>query len=92
MGISLKDFNKIVEKKNKTNKELLKFMEDGRVYSTNEIQKFLDINQTATLQRLKKLASNEYIELFKNDRIYQWKKIKEIEDKENYSGYGFYGY
>lgn len=92
MGISLKDFNKIVEKKNKTNKELLKFMEDGRVYSTNEIQKFLDINQTATLQRLKKLASNGYIELFKNDRIYQWKKIKEIEDKENYSGYGFYGY
>jgi len=90
MPIELKDYRDIKEKVVRTDKELLKFMQSMILYTTNDIQEFLEINHTATLQRLKKLVPGGYIKLYTNNRIYQWEKIKDMEDKEIYRGYGFY--
>jgi len=64
-------------------------MKKEELYTTNQIQKFLDINHTATLGRLKKLKRDKFIKLTMRKRIYQWEKIKDIPEKELYSGYKF---
>ena len=89
MTKSLKEFSEIQERKIKTDKELLSFMKPKAIYTTNDIQKYLDINHTATLGRLKKLNKQGYVELI-NERIYKWKKLKDFIEIESVKGYKFY--
>lgn len=88
MTKNLKEYSQIKEKKTKTDEQLLKFMEYNRTYTTSNVQEYLKINHTATLQRLKKLAKQGYLRLIE-DRIYRWEKIKDKEQKESYEGYYF---
>ena len=91
MPITVKEFNNIKERKIKSDSNLLGFMDFEENYNTNDIQKFLEINHTATLQRLKKLNRQGYLELVVTPkRNYRWKKIKDIEEKEDVTGYMFY--
>ena len=91
MPITVKEFNNIKERKIKSDSNLLGFMDFEENYTTNDIQKFLEINHTATLQRLKKLNRQGYLELVVTPkRNYRWKKIKDIEEKEDVTGYMFY--
>lgn len=89
MTKTLKEFLDIQERKIKTDKELLSFMDQDTIYTTNDIQKYLDINHTATLGRLKKLNKQGYVKLI-NERIYKWKKLKDFEEEESVKGYKFY--
>lgn len=88
MTKSLREFSNIKERRTKNDKQLLGFMKPDTIYTTSNIQKFLEINHTATLQRLKKLSRLGYIRLI-NERIYKWIKLKDIEEKEDYSGWTF---
>lgn len=88
MPIDIKEYKKIKERKVKDDSVLLDFMEMEKWYTTNDIQKFLNINHTATLQRLKKLSKRGYIELGVH-KIYRWKKIKSLEEVEIMDGYKF---
>lgn len=91
MPITVKEFNNIKERKIKSDSDLLGFMDLDEHYTTNDIQKFLEINHTATLQRLKKLNRQGYLELVVTPkRNYHWKKIKDIEEKEDVTGYMFF--
>jgi len=91
LPITVKEFNNIKERKIKSDSDLLGFMDFEESYITNDIQKFLEINHTATLQRLKKLNRQGYLELVVTPkRNYRWKKIKDIEEKEDITGYMFY--
>lgn len=90
MPIELNKFYKIKETKIKKDKDMLKFMHTGKRYTTNDIQKFLEINHTATLQRLKKLVRQGFLKLHVHRRIYNWEKIKDIEEEEITGGYKFY--
>jgi len=90
MPIELSKFFKIKECKIKKDKDMLRFMHEGQSYTTNEMQKFLEINHTATLQRLKKLANQGFLKLHINKRIYNWEKIKDMKEEEIISGYKFY--
>jgi len=90
MPIDIKQFNEIKERQVKDDRDLLDFMKKDEWYTTNDVQKFLKINHTATLQRLKKLNERSYIEL-KIDKIYKWLKVKDMEEKEIIGGYKFYG-
>ena len=90
MPIELNKFFKIKENKIKKDKDMLKFMHIGKRYTTNDIQKFLEINHTATLQRLKKLVRQGFLKLHVHRRIYNWEKIKDIEEEEITGGYKFY--
>ena len=91
MPITVKEFNNIKERKIKSDSDLLGFMDLEESYNTNDIQKFLEINHTATLQRLKKLNRQGYLELVVTPkRNYLWKKIKDIKEKEDMTGYMFY--
>lgn len=64
-------------------------MRQGESYTTGQVQKFLDINHTATLGRLKKLQKLQYVKLKMQKRIYHWEKIRDIPEKEITSGYKF---
>lgn len=64
-------------------------MHPGELYTTNQVQKFLDINHIATLGRLKKLQRQKYIKLTMRKRIYRWEKIKDIPEAEIFEGYKF---
>jgi len=86
LPIKLKKYSTIKEKISKNDQELLLFMRFDELYNTNKIQTFLDINHTATLGRLKKLKNQGYVELIMVKRIYKWRKIKDIPEKEIYSG------
>jgi len=88
MPIGIKEYKKIKEREVKDDSVLLDFMEMKTWYTTNDIQKFLNINHTATLQRLKKLSKRGYIELGVY-KIYRWKKIKSLEEVEIMDGYKF---
>jgi len=91
LPITVKEFNNIKERKIKSDSNLLGFMDFEENYTTNDIQKFLEINHTATLQRLKKLNRQGYLELVVTPkRNYRWKKIKDIKEKEDITGYMFY--
>lgn len=91
MPITVKEFNNIKERKIKSDSNLLGFMDFDENYTTNDIQKFLNINHTATLQRLKKLNRQGYLKLVVTPkRNYRWKKIKDIEEKESLTGWQFY--
>ena len=87
LPIKLKKYSNIREKRSKNDQELLLFMRPGELYITNQIQKYLDINHTATLGRLKKLQRQGYIKLKMKRRIYHWEKIKDIPEKEIFEGY-----
>ena len=89
MTKSLKEFSEIQERKIKSDDELLGFMKPDVIYTTNDIQKYLDINHTATLGRLKKLSRLGYVQLI-NERIYRWKKLKDMEIEESMDRYMFY--
>ena len=91
MPINIKEFNNIKERKIKTDSDLLEFLDFNEIYVTNDIQKFLEINHTATLQRLKKLNRQGYLKLIVTPKKnYCWEKIKDIEEKEDWTGYAFY--
>ena len=91
MPINIKEFNNIKERKIKTDSDLLEFLDFNETYITNDIQKFLEINHTATLQRLKKLNRQGYLKLIVTPKKnYCWEKIKDIEKKEDWTGYAFY--
>jgi len=89
LPIKFEKYSKIKEKKSKNDQELLLFMKREELYTTNQIQKFLDINHTATLGRLKKLKRDKFIKLTMKKRIYRWEKIKDIPEKQLYAGYKF---
>ena len=89
MPIPIKQYDLIKERKIKSDRELLDFMEMDREYTTNDVQRFLEINHTATLQRLKKLRRLEFIKLI-NKKIYFWSKIKDMPEKDDTRGYKFY--
>jgi len=90
MPIELNKFYKIKERKIRKDRDLLRFMNTTQQYTTNDIQKFLEINHTATLQRLKKLEKLGFLVLHINRRIYNWEKIKDIQDEDMIAGYKFY--
>ena len=91
MPIPIKEFNSIKERKSISDSELLNFMNFEENYITNDIQKFLNINHTATLQRLKKLNRLGYLKLvITPKRNYCWQKIKDIEEKEDLRGWYLY--
>ncbi len=87
LPIKLRKYSTIREKRSKNDQELLLFMRPEELYITNQIQKYLDINHTATLGRLKKLQRQGYIKLKMKRRIYHWEKIKDIPEKEIFEGY-----
>ena len=87
LPIKLKKYSTIKEKKSKSDRELLLFMKEGELYITSKIQKFLDINHTATLGRLKKLQKLKYIKRRMRKRIYHWEKILDMEEPEIYEGF-----
>ena len=89
MTKDLKEYFNIKERESKNDRQLLGFMKPETIYTTSDIQKFLKINHTATLQRLKKLSKLGYIKLI-NERIYKWIKLKDIEIKDDYRGQYFY--
>ena len=89
MPITIKQFHLIKERKVREDRDLLGFMEMNQVYTTNDIQKFLLINHTATLQRLKKLKKLGYLKL-ENRKIYYWIKIKDMEIENDIKGWTFY--
>ena len=80
MTKNLREFKDIKESIIVTDKQLLDFMKFRNTYTTNDLQKFLTINHTATLQRLKKLHIRGFLDLI-NERIYRWRKLKNMEDK-----------
>ena len=90
MPIDIRGYRSIKEKVVRSDNDLLRFMHPMILYTTNDIQKFLEINHTATLQRLKKLSKAGYITLYNNNRIYQWEKVKNMKEKDILKGYGFY--
>jgi len=90
MPIELNKFYKIKQRKIRKDKDLLGFMNTTQQYTTNDIQKFLEINHTATLQRLKKLEKLGFLTLHINRRVYNWEKIKDMADEDIIAGYKFY--
>ena len=89
MTKSLKEFSNIKERNTRNDTQLLEYMRTDVIYTTSDIQKFLEINHTATLQRLKKLSKLGYIKLI-NERIYKWVKLKDMVEKEDYKGWMLY--
>lgn len=79
MPIDIKEYQNIKQRKTKSNKELIEFMEFGKEYTTTDIKGFLQINKNATLQRLRNLEKDGYLESRKNRRVYLWKKVKDEE-------------
>ncbi len=89
MTKTLKEYSEIKEKKTKSDIELLRFMQFEQRYTTSNVQEFLKINHTATLQRLKKLTKQRYVRLI-SERIYKWEKIKDKKVVDDMRGYMFY--
>lgn len=89
MTKDLREYSQIKERKIKTDKQLLGFMKVNIIYTTNDVQQFLKINHTATLQRLKKLSRLGYVELI-NERVYKWRKLSDMKEKDDMGGYKFY--
>ena len=89
MTKTLKEYSEIKEKKTKSDIELLRFMQFEKRYTTSNVQEFLKINHTATLQRLKKLTKQGYVRLI-SERIYKWEKIKDKKVVDDMRGYMFY--
>lgn len=83
MPIDLIDYNSLEGKELKSNKELLDFMHNEKAYSTTDIEKFLGIQHPAALQRLKRLARDEFIELKKDGKKHWWHKVKEWPEIED---------
>ncbi len=91
MPISLTDYYGIKEKIEKSDRELLKFFRVGKYYTTSDIQKYLNVNNAATLGRLKKLKHDGFVELKIIKRIYNWCKVKDMEDEQILKGWLFGG-
>jgi hypothetical protein len=89
LPIELKDYLNIKEKQEKTDRELLRYFKMDQTYTTNDIQKFLCVNNAATLGRLKKLKRGGFVGLKVVKRIYHWYKIKDMEEKQIMSGWLF---
>ncbi len=77
MPIDIKDYQLLQGKELKSNEELLTFMNKDKAYSTTDIEVFLGIQHPAALQRLKRLARDEFIELKKDGKKHWWHKVKE---------------
>lgn len=88
MPIDIKKFSNIKEKITKSDRELLRFLKEGQTYTTNDVQKYLDINHTATLGRLKRLKKDGYLEVSMNRRVYYWKKIGDMPEEQITEGWG----
>jgi DNA-binding Lrp family transcriptional regulator len=89
MPIDLNEYFNIKEKKEKSDRELLKFFKPDTMYTTNQIQEFLGVNNAATLGRLKKLKRGGFLELKIIKRIYHWYKVKEMDEKQIITGWLF---
>jgi DNA-binding Lrp family transcriptional regulator len=89
MPIDLEDYLRIEEKKEKTDRELLSFFKPDKMYTTNDVQKFLNVNNAATLGRLKKLKRDGYLELKIIKRIYNWYKVKNMAEEQIIRGWLF---
>ena len=89
MPIKLEEYYGIKEKKEKSDRELLKFFNAGKYYTTNDIQKYLNVNNAATLGRLKKLKHGDYIGLKIIKRIYNWYKIRDMDEEQILDGWLF---
>jgi DNA-binding Lrp family transcriptional regulator len=89
LPIELEKYYSIKERKEKSDRELLKFFKKDNRYSTTDVQEFLGVNNAATLGRLKKLKKAGYLGLKIERRVYNWFKIKDIKEDQIVDGWLF---
>jgi len=91
LPIKLEEYYEIKEKKEKSDRELLSFFKINKHYTTNDIQKYLNVNNAATLGRLKRLKHSKFIGLKIIKRVYNWYKIRDMDEEQILEGWLFGG-
>jgi len=82
MPISLREYHHLPEKNLKSNRDLLNFMKFNTPYTTTDLQKFLEIQHPAALQRLKKLKKSGYLKLEITKKEHKWFKEKDWPEED----------